>query len=586
MKNQEIVRLLKMMAIYLEMKGVSFKPQAYERAASSLEALDEDIEDFIKKKGGLALENLPGIGKSIAEKIIEYLKTSKIKELEELKKEVPVDVETLINIEGIGPKTIYKLYKSLGIKNIDDLEKSCLEHKIRRLPGFGVKSEEKILKSIQFYKQGKGRFILGFIVPLVENLVNYLKQNDLVEKIEVCGSYRRKKETIGDIDILIALKNSKINNQSQLINIKEAKEVMDYFLKFPDIDYVYGEGNTKTMIRLKNGLDVDLRVVDKESFGAALAYFTGSKEHNIKLRELAIKKGYKLNEYGLFDKNNKKIAGKTEEEIYQKLGLQFIPPELRENKGEIELAVNNKLPKIIEYNSLKGDLQIQTNWSDGQNSIEEMVQKAIEIGLEYICITDHTQSLSIAGGLDEKRFLKQFEEIDKLNKKYRGKITILKGAEVNINKDGSLDVSNEILEKMDFVGAAVHSYFDLPKSVQTARIKKAMSNPHVDCLFHPTGRIINKRPAYEIDIDEIIQWAKTTQTILEINAYPERLDLKDDHIKKCIENGVKMVIDTDAHSILHLSFLNLGIAQARRGWATKEDIVNTLPLKDFLKQLK
>jgi DNA polymerase (family 10) len=586
MKNQEMVRLLKMMAIYLEMKGVPFKPQAYERAAYLIEALDEDIEDFIKKKGGLALENLPGIGKSIAEKIIEYLKTGKIKELEELKKEVPVDVETLINIEGIGPKTIYKLYKSLGIKNIDDLEKSCLEHKIRRLPSFGFKSEEKILKSIQFYKQGKGRFILGFIVPLVENLVNYLKQNDLVEKIEVCGSYRRKKETIGDIDILIALKNSKINNQSQLINSKEAKEVMDYFLKFPDIDYIYGEGSTKTMIRLKNGLDVDLRVVDKESFGAALAYFTGSKEHNIKLRELAIKKGYKLNEYGLFDKNNKKIAGKTEEEIYQKLGLQFIPPELRENKGEIELAVNNKLPKIIEYNSLKGDLQIQTNWSDGQNSIEEMVQKAIEIGLEYICITDHTQSLSIAGGLDEKRFLKQFEEIDKLNKKYRGKITILKGAEVNINKDGSLDVSNEILEKMDFVGAAVHSYFDLPKSVQTARIKKAMSNPHVDCLFHPTGRIINKRPAYEIDIDEIIQWAKTTRTILEINAYPERLDLKDDHIKKCIENRVKMVINTDAHSILHLNFLNLGIAQARRGWATKEDIVNTLPLKDFLKQLK
>jgi DNA polymerase (family 10) len=572
MKNQEIAKLLRMMAVYLEMKGIAFKPQAYEKAAYSVEALDEDIEEFVRKKGKAGLMSLPGVGESIAEKIIEYLKTGQIKELEELKKEVPVDVETLTSIEGVGPKTVYKLYKALGIKNLEDLERACKEHKIRRLPGFGAKSEEKILKGIEFFKQSGKRFILGFIFPLVEELVNYLKESGLAKEVVPAGSYRRRKETVGDIDILAVS--------------DKPEKLMSYFVSFPEVDYIYGQGPTKTMVRLKNGLDVDLRVVSEESFGAALAYFTGSKDHNIQMRELAIKKGWKLNEYGLFDKNEKMIAGRTEEEIYEALDLEWIPPEMRENKGEIELARQRKLPKLIEYGSLKGDLQVQTNWSDGQNSIEEMVEMAIKLGLEYICITDHTKSLQVAGGLDEERFLKQFEEIERLNKKYKSKITILKGAEVNINKDGSLDISDEILAKMDFVGAAIHSYFDLPRSVQTERIKKAMLNPYVDCIFHPTGRIINRRPPYEVDIDEIIDFAKKTGTILEIDAYPDRLDLRDDHIRKCVEKGVKMVIDSDAHSVLHLKFLDLGVSQARRGWARKEDILNTLPLKEFLKNLK
>jgi len=572
MKNPEVAKLLRMMAIYLEMKGVQFKPQAYERAAYSIEALDEDIEDFVKKKGKEGLKNLPGVGESIAEKIIEYLKTGEIKELEELKKEVPVDVETLTSIEGVGPKIVYKLYKALGIKTIEDLEKACLEHKIRRLPGFGEKSEEKILKGIQFYKQGGQRAILGFIIPAVEELVNYLKESGLAKEVVPAGSYRRRKETIGDIDILAVS--------------DKPEKLMDYFVNFEGVEHVYAKGPTKTNVRLKIGLDADLRVVPEESFGAALAYFTGSKDHNIQMRELAIKKGFKLNEYGLFDKNEKRIAGRTEEEIYEKLGLEWIPPEMRENRGEIQLALEHKLPKLIEYGSIRGDLQVQTNWSDGQNSIEEMVEEAIKLGLEYICITDHTKSLAVAGGLDEKRLLKQIEEIDKLNKKYRGKITILKGAEVNINKDGSLDLSDEVLAKLDFVGVAVHSHFNLPRKEQTERIKKALSNPNVHCLFHPTGRIINKRPAYEVDIDEIIDFAKKNNKILEIDAYPDRLDLKDEHIKKCVEAGVKMVIDTDAHSVLHLQFLDLGIAQARRGWATRKDILNTLPLKEFLKYLE
>jgi DNA polymerase (family 10) len=561
MKNQEVAKLLRMMASYLEMKGVAFKPQAYEKAAYSIEALDEDIEEFVKKKGKEGLMELPGVGESIAEKIIEYLKTGKIKELEDLKKEVPVDIETLTSIEGVGPKIVYKLYKALGIKNIDDLEKACLEHKIRRLPGFGEKSEEKILKGIQFFKQGGGRAILGFIIPVVEELVNYLKESGFAKEVVPAGSYRRRKETIGDIDILATS--------------DKPEKLMDYFVKFDGISDVLAKGPTKTMVRLKIGLDADLRVVSEESFGAALAYFTGSKDHNIAMRELAIKKGWKLNEYGLFDKNGKMIAGKTEEEIYKALDLEWIPPEMRENKGEIELARQKKLPKLIEYGSIKGDLQVQTDWTDGQNSIEEMVKEAIKLGLEYICITDHTKSLAMTGGLDEEKLLKQMNEIDKLNQKYKGKIKILKGAEVNILKDGSLDIKDEVLAKLDFVGAAVHSHFNLPKNIQTERIKKAMANPHVDCIFHPTGRVINRRPAYEVDIDEIIDYAKKTGTILEIDAYPDRLDLKDEHIKKCVEKGVKMVIDTDAHSVLHLGFLDLGVSQARRGWATKEDILNT-----------
>jgi len=571
MRNQEIAKLLRMMAAYLEMKGIAFKPQAYEKAAYSVESLDEDIEEFVKRAGKEGLKNLPGIGESIAEKIIEYLKTGQIKELEELKKEVPVDIETLTSIEGVGPKTVYKLYKALGIKTLEDLEKACKEHKIRRLPGFGPQSEEKILKGIKFYKQGGGRFILGFIIPLVEKLVEYLKAHPNAKQVIPAGSYRRRKETVGDIDILA------ISDKPE--------EIMDHFVNFPEVEYIHAKGPTKTMVRLKIGLDVDLRVVEEESFGAALAYFTGSKDHNIAMRELAMKKGWKLNEYGLFDEKGKKIAGKTEEEIYKKLDLECIPPELRENRGEIQLALQKKLPKLIEYGSIKGDLQVQTNWTDGGNSIEEMVEEAIKMGLKYICITDHTKSLAVTGGLDEEKLLKQMAYIDQLNQKYKNTIRILKGAEVNIQKDGKLDISDEVLSKLDFVGAAIHTHFNLPKSVQTERLIKAMQNPYVDCIFHPTGRVINKRPPYEIDIDKVIEEAKKTNTILEIDAYPDRLDLKDEHIKKCIEKGIKLVIDSDAHSFLHYQYLDLGVSQARRGFATAKDILNTLEVNDFLKAL-
>jgi DNA polymerase (family 10) len=582
MKNSEIAKLLREMAVYLEMKNIPFKPQAYEKAAYSVGALEADMEKFLETNGIEGLEELPGIGKSIAEKIIECVKTGKIKELEKLKKEIPVDVETLTSIEGVGPKIIYKLYKSLKIKNLRDLEGACQKHKIKKLTGFGEKSEEKILKGIEFVKQGGRRFLLGQIIPIVEELNDYFKESKAVKKVVAAGSYRRKKETIGDIDILAIS--------------QKPEKVMEHFVKFREVVHIYARGLTKTMVRLQNSIDADLRIVPEESFGAALAYFTGSKDHNIKMRELAMKKGWKLNEYGLFKIQNAKaktpketlIAGKTEEEIYKKLGMQFIEPEMREDKAEIELALKHKLPKIIEYNSVKGDLQVHTTWSEGENSIEEMAKYAAEIGLEYICITDHTKSLAVAAGCDEKKLLEQIKEIDKINSKLKtqnSKFRILKGAEVNILKDGSLDIDDSILEKLDFVGASIHNNFHLSKEAQTDRLKKAMLNKNIDCIFHPTGRLLNKRPGYEIDIDEIIDFAKKTNTILEINAYLTRLDLKDEYIKKCVEKGVKMVINTDSHSYLHFHYLDLGVSQARRGWAGKEDILNTLSVDKFLKKL-
>ncbi len=574
MKNFELAKILYDIALYLDMEDIPFKPQAYEKAANSIETLNEDIEDVYKKGGLKALENIPGVGRSIAEKIEEFLKTGKIKYFEQLKKKMPLNIEELASVEGLGPKSIKKLYKNLKIKNIADLEKAARAGKIRKLAGFGEKSEENILKGIEFLKKTSGRFVLGFILPLVKEIESRLKKLRGVEKVAIAGSIRRMKETVGDCDILV-------------VSV-DPQKVMEFFVSMPEVGRIYAKGITKSAVRLNNGLDVDLRVVDKKSFGAALCYFTGNKEHNIVLRKMAQAKNLKLNEYGLF-KGNKMIAGISEEEIYKTLGLQYIPPEMRENWGEIELASKNKIPELIGYKDLKGDLQIQTNWTDGVNSIEEMAEAAQKIGLEYIVITDHTKSLAMTGGCDEKKLLKQMEEIDKINLKFKSqnsKFRILKGAEVNIMKDGSLDIRDEILAKLDVVGAAVHSNFNMSKKEMTERIKKAMMNKNIDIIFHPTGRIINKRPAYEVDMEDIIKTAKKTNTVLEIDAYPDRLDLKDDYIKMAVEMGVKLSIDSDAHNISHLEFLELGIAQARRGWAKKSDIINTYSWEKMLKMLK
>ena len=575
--NNEIAKILREMSVLLEMKEVEFKPRAYEKAALGVEALDKEIKDIYKDGGIKAVMEISGVGKGIAEHIEKLLKTGYFLDYDKLKKEIPVNIEELTAIEGVGPKMIKILYKSLKIKNLNDLEKAAKAGKIRNLASFGEKSEQKILKGIEFLKKSGGRRILGYILPEIKAIEKVVQSFPEVEIAIVAGSARRMKETIGDIDIIVVS--------------KKPEKVMERFTLLPQIEYVYARGKTKTLVKLKNGLDADLRVVAKNSFGAALNYFTGSKDHNIALRNIALKKGWKLNEYGLFD-GKKQIAGRTEEDLYKKLGTEYIEPEMRENTGELELATprqaqgkKNKLPKLVNYRSLKGDLQVQTDWTDGENSILEMAQTAKKAGLEYIAITDHTKSLAMTGGADEKKLLRQVEEIKKINKKIDG-IKILTGAEVNIMKDGSLDIKDEVLAKLDVVGAAVHSHFNLPRKEQTKRIIKAMNNPNVDIIFHLTGRVIGRREAIQLNVDEIIKNAKRTGTVLEIDAYPERLDIKDEYIKKCVEAGVKMVIDSDAHSINHFKYLELGIAQARRGWAKNIDILNTKSVEDFLNSLK
>lgn len=574
MINAELSKIFYEMALLLEMQDVQFKPRAYEKASLSIGSLEEDVAAIHERGGPKALMEIPDVGKGIAEKIEEYIKTGRIREYEAMKKKIPVDLGGLKAIEGLGAKKIKLLWQALKIKTVGDLEKAARAEKIRRLPGLGIKSEENILEGIGFVKKSGGRFLLGEVYGLVKEIEARLKKLSQVEAAFAAGSFRRMKETVGDADFLVVS--------------AKPKQVMDFFVAMPEVARVYATGRTKSMVRFKNGMDADLRVVPKESLGAALNYFTGSKDHNVALRQIAIKKGYKLNEYGLF-KGSKKIAGRTEEDLYKDLGLSYIAPELREDSGEIEAALAGKLPDLIGYENLKGDLQIQTDWTDGANSIMEMAEEAMRHGLEYICITDHTRSLAMTGGADEKKLEKQMRAIDAVNAKLKNrnfKFRILKGAEVNILKDGSLDIDDKTLAKLDCVGVAVHSNFKMAKHEMTRRIIRAMENPHADILFHPTGRIINRRAPYEVDIDEIVKAAKRTGTILEIDALPERLDLKDEHIRKCVNAGVKMVIDSDAHSVQGYQFLKFGIAQARRGWAERKDILNTKPCDKFLAALK
>lgn len=568
--NQEIAKILYEISILLDMKEVAFKPQAYEKAAHSIEALAEDVKDTYRRGGLKALEDIPGVGQSIAEKIEEYVKTRHVKEYAKLKKQIPVDLEGLSSIEGVGPKMILKLYKKLGIKTRAQLEQAAKAGKLEGIAGFGKKTEDNILRSIGFLKREHGRFVLGFTMPVVRKILDNIRKVEGVEKAEFAGSIRRMQETVGDLDILI-------------ISKKPAK-VMDFFVKMPEVQAVYSKGPTKSSVRLNIGMDADLRVLPPESFGAALQYFTGDKYHNIQLREIAIKKGYKLSEYGLF-KGKKIIAAETEEEIYKKLGMECLPPEIRTNNGETEAAIAGKLPGLIGYDDLKGDLQVQTDWTDGAASIKEMAEAAKNMGLDYILITDHTKSLAMTGGSDEKRLRKQMAEIDKIQKQVSG-IKILKGAEVNIMKDGALDIDDETLAMLDVVGAAVHSNFNMSEKDMTARIIRAMENPNVDIIFHPTGRIIQRRDAYKLDMDAILKAAKRTKTVMEVDAFPDRLDLKDEYIRKAVKIGVKLSIDSDAHAPMHFQYLEYGIGQARRGWAEKKDVINTRSWQEMLKQLK
>ena len=569
MKNHEIAELLDEIADILEIKDVAWKPIAYRKAARFIETLPKDVELIYKRSGLSGLTDMPGIGPGIGKKIAEYLDTGKIKELEKLKESVPENVASMMDIPGLGPKKVSRLYNKLKIQSLNDLEKAAKTGKIRNLEGFGEKSEEDILIGMELVKKGRERMLLGNALPIANSIYEKLKVLKDVEKIDIAGSIRRMKETVKDIDILIVS--------------KKPESIMNYFVKMNDVKTVLAKGKTKSSVILKEGLNCDLRIVNGKSYGGAMAYFTGSKDHNIKMRQIALKKSMKLSEYGLFDRKNKYICGRSERDIYSMLGLNYIEPEMRENNGELELK---KLPNLIGYDSIKGDLHLHTKWSDGINETEEIVKEAIKIGHEYIAITDHSKSQRIANGLDENRLKKHLEEIDKLAGKYKNHIKILKGAEVDILKDGSLDYSNAILEELDIVIASIHSRFKDTREENTKRIINAINNEHVNAIGHPTGRIINQRNSYDIDMDALIDEAKKNNVALEINAYPSRLDLNDTSIKSCVEKGCKMMINTDSHAITNMGFMKLGIAQARRGWAENKDIINSMPFEKFIGFMK
>jgi DNA polymerase (family 10) len=551
--------------------NVQFRARAYYRAADTIANLPENVTDIYSKQGVKGLLEIPSVGKAIALKIEEYLKTHKVHHLEELKAKVPVSIDEMYGIEGIGPKTIKMFYDKLKIKNLADVEKAATEGKLKTLPGFTEKKEHDIIKQIEFFKRGRGRFIIGEIYPLVKQIEARLQSISGVINAVSTGSIRRMKETIGDIDYLVVC--------------NDPEQVIDFFVKMPEVQEILGKGQAKAFVKLASGIDADLLVVPEESWGSALQYFTGSKEHSVQLRKMAISKGLRLNEWGVF-KGDKSIAGATEEEVYKILGIQWMPPEMRENTGEIELGREGKIPKLVDYGSLKGDLQVHSENSDGTATIEEMARGAKAFGLDYIAITDHTKSLTIAGGLEEQELLEQADRITQLNDSLGKEFRILSSAEVNILKDGSLDISNTVLDKLDIVGAAIHSHFNLPIETQTERLIKAANNPSVDILFHPTGRIINRRAGYPVDIERVIDVAKDTETVLEIDAHYDRLDLKDEHVRRAIKEGVKLVVDSDAHHPIHYSFLTFGVAQARRGWAMQSDILNTLPADKLLNALK
>lgn len=574
--------MLQEIADVLKMDGVAFKPQAYERAAEAIRKLPEPFTKMYEDGGIKALKDISGVGASIAEKLEELAEKGSMQKYEEIKQDMPADVEGLKRIEGIGVKSIQRLYRELGIKTVEELAEAAKKKKIRELDGFGEKTEEKILESVAFHQSRGGRFPLHEAATMAGLIVDQISAMDGVERVAVAGSIRRGRETVGDADILVVA--------------KDGEAVGKRVLALDEVEHEYGLGETKTMVRLKNGMDLDVRVIEPDAWGAALNYFTGSREHNVHLRKIAQEKGLTLNEYGLAKASKKgsgkagnRVAGSSEEELYRALDLAYVEPELREDRGEIEeaqeaFARGKAMPRLVTRSDLKGDLQTQSDWTDGKNSIEELAYAAKDAGLSYIAITDHTKSLSMMGGLDGKAVRRQMTEIDRLNKRMQG-ITILKGTECDILRDGSLDLPDEVLRELDVVGVSVHSHFNLSEKEQTDRIIRAMENPNVDILFHPTGRIVGRRPPYALDIRRVITRAVELGVVLEVNG-SSRLDLHAEHVRLAREQKAKLVVSSDAHAIEHFSFLNFGIQQARRGGAQKADVINTRTLAHVRKLLR
>jgi DNA polymerase (family 10) len=574
MRNAELARCFRDLAAYLDMDGVPFKPRAYERAAHAIATYDRPLAEVYDAGGVKALCEIPGVGKSMAEKLAELITTGRCALHEEYRRRLPVDVAALTSVEGIGPKAVKMLYERLGVRSVDDLEAAARAGKVRALQRFGERSERRILKAVAFAKTSGRRVRLSDVEPAIEALAAALRRLRGVARVDVAGSIRRRREEVGDADLLVVPRRD-----------DGAAAIVERFVALPQVDRVLGRGDTKASIKIDDGFQVDVRVVPAESFGAALLYFTGSKAHNVALRQRAIRKRWKLNEYGLW-RGERRLAGRTEEEIYGRLGLAWIAPELREDQGEIDAAATGGLPCLVEAGELRGDLQVQTTWTDGADSLEAMVRAARDAGLEYVAITDHTVGLPVARGADAAKLARQRREIDRVAREVPG-IRILAGAEVNIERDGTLDLDDATLAALEVVGIAVHSHFDLPRREMTERIVRAMRNPHADILFHPTGRKLQRREPYDVDMDAVIAAARETGTVLELDAHPDRLDLRDEYVHRAIGAGVPIVIDSDAHRIRELAFPRLfGVDQARRGWATAADVLNTRPVEAFLAALK
>jgi DNA polymerase (family 10) len=564
MKNRLVAKILYEVADLLELEGVEFKPRAYRRAAQAVESCPIPIEDLVAQG---RLRELPGVGESIAQKIEEIVQTGKLALHEELKAKLPVDLYALTQVEGVGPKTAKLLYEALGVRTLEDLERVAREGKIREIKGLGPKTEEKILRGLQEARGAEKRELLGYALPLARNLRQKLLSTGLFQRIELAGSLRRGKETVGDLDIL------GISTRPE--------EAARAFCTLPEVEEILAQGPKKSSVKLSGGLQADLRIVPEESFGAAWQYFTGSKAHNIRLRERAVARGWKLNEYGLFDENDQMLAGRTEEEIYKALGLPFIPPELREDQGEIQAAEAGALPTLLEFSEILGDLHVHTDWSDGKMSLLEAVEAGRARGLRYMAITDHMRFAQAIPGLSADDLRRQIEEIHRLNESLKD-LRLLCGVEANIGKDGTVDVPRELLSELDLVIASVHTHFRLSKKEMTARLLRAVEDEGVDVLGHPTGRLIGERPAYEVDWDEVFRRAAKAGTLLEVNANPQRLDLPADLIRRALEYGVRFIVGTDAHAPEHLDFLEYGVLTLRRGWAQSKDVLNTLPLEAFL----
>lgn len=577
MENADIAKIFYEIADLLEIKGEDrFRIRSYRNAGLVIEGLSESLKNLFDKGGEEGLIGIPGIGVSTRAKIIEMLTSGKCGYHDELLRELPAGMLDIIKVSGVGPKKAAFLHKELGISSVDALEKAAKEEKIRDLPGFGELSEQKILKAITEMKTVEQKFKLSVVLHYAESFRDYISKVPGIIEVVPAGSLRRWKETVGDLDILTTC--------------TDPTAVMDKFVAHPDVSKVLAKGDTKSTVVLRNGLQVDIRALERKSFGAALQYFTGSKAHNVALRDRAKRMGFKISEYGVFsEKDDKWIAGEKEEDVYKAVGLPWIPPELRENRGEIEAALEGRLPKMLRESEIRGDLHVHTKESDGGYTLEEMAEAAMKMKYEYMSVTDHSKAVGIAHGLDEARALKQIEAVDEFNErlKRRGeKFRVLKSTEVDIRSDGSLDHTERVLDLYDCVVASIHSGFNMTSEEMTNRMIKAIRTGRVNVIAHPTGRLINERPPYQVDVGKVMDEAKKYGVAMELNSYPDRLDLNDVHLRLAKEKGVMVAISTDSHSIHHLRNITYGVHTARRGWLEKKDILNARPLKELMKLIK